>query len=53
MRRIATRYDKTALSFISFLNLTVARFWIRSFVNISWLQKSVQKKRSLVRYSVR
>ncbi|NVN05365.1 IS5 family transposase [Asaia spathodeae] len=33
MRRIATRYDKTVLSFISFLNLAAARLWIRSFVN--------------------
>nr|WP_231878058.1 IS5 family transposase [Gluconobacter albidus] len=33
MRRIATRYDKTALSFISFLNLAAARLWIESFVN--------------------
>ncbi|OUJ01215.1 transposase [Acetobacter orientalis] len=33
MRRIATRYDKTALSFMSFLNLAAARLWIRSFVN--------------------
>jgi len=32
-RRIATRYDKTALSFMSFLNLTAAKLWIRSFVN--------------------
>nr|WP_252347438.1 MULTISPECIES: IS5 family transposase [unclassified Gluconobacter] len=35
MRRIATRYDKTALSFISFLNLAAARLWIRSFVNVT------------------
>nr|WP_231101011.1 IS5 family transposase [Gluconobacter oxydans] len=33
MRRIATRYDKTALSFMSFLNIAAARLWIRSFVN--------------------
>jgi len=32
-RRIATRYDKTALSFESFLNLASARLWIKSFVN--------------------
>ena len=36
MRRIATRYDKTALSFMSFLNLAAARLWIRSFVNVTW-----------------
>nr|WP_249198583.1 transposase [Gluconobacter cerinus] len=35
MRRIATRYDKTALSFMSFLNLTAARFSIGSFVNVT------------------
>ncbi|KXV36114.1 transposase, partial [Gluconobacter thailandicus] len=35
MRRIATRYDKTALSFMSFLNIAAARLWIRSFVNVT------------------
>ncbi|MDF7674633.1 transposase [Acetobacteraceae bacterium ESL0709] len=34
-RRIATRYDKTALSFMSFLNLAAAKFWINSFVNMT------------------
>ena len=33
VRRIATRYDKTALSFLSFLNLAAARLWLPSFVN--------------------
>lgn len=32
-RRIATRYDKTALSFIGFLCLAVAKLWLPSFVN--------------------
>jgi transposase len=32
-RRIATRYDKTALSFASFLNLAAARLWLKSYVN--------------------
>jgi len=32
-RRVATRYDKTALSFMSFLNLAAAKLWIRPFVN--------------------
>jgi transposase len=32
-RRIATRYDKTVLSFESFLNLAAARLWQNSFVN--------------------
>ena len=34
-RRIVTRYDKTLLSFESFLNLAAARLWLRSFVNAS------------------
>ena len=33
MRRIATRYDKTALSFRSFLNLAAAKLGIESLVN--------------------
>ncbi len=47
-RRIATRYDKTALSFASFLNLAAARLWLKSFVNaarLDWeefLAKSMQ-----------
>jgi len=32
-RRIATRYDMTALSFESFLNLAAVRLWLKSFVN--------------------
>ncbi|CAN5229721.1 hypothetical protein BH11PSE5_BH11PSE5_08660 [soil metagenome] len=32
-RRIATRYDKTILSFESFLNLAASRLWLKSFVN--------------------
>jgi len=32
-RRIATRYDKTVLSFESFLNRAAARLWPQSFVN--------------------
>jgi transposase len=32
-RRIATRYDKTALSFASFLNLAAIRWWLPHFVN--------------------
>ena len=30
---IATRYDKTILSFESFLNLAAVRLWLKSFVN--------------------
>jgi len=32
-RRIATRYDKTVLSFESFLDLAAARLWLKSFGN--------------------
>lgn len=32
-RRIATRYDKSVLSFESFLNLAAVRLWAKSFVN--------------------
>jgi transposase len=32
-RRIATRYDKTAKSFLAFLCLAAARLWLPSFVN--------------------
>ncbi|MFZ1431306.1 MAG: IS5/IS1182 family transposase, partial [Geminicoccaceae bacterium] len=32
-RRIATRYDKTASSFLAFLNLAAAKLWLPTFVN--------------------
>jgi transposase len=32
-RRVATRYDKTAQSFASFLNLAAIRLWLKSLVN--------------------
>lgn len=32
-RRIATRYDKTAKSFLGFLYLAAAKLWLPSFVN--------------------
>ena len=32
-RRIATRYNKTALSFLSFLNIAAARIWMQDYVN--------------------
>ena len=32
-RRVATRYDKTALSFLSFLNLAASRLWLKNYVN--------------------
>ncbi|MFT9447734.1 transposase [Gluconobacter japonicus] len=35
MRHIATRYNKTALSFMSFLNIAAARLWIGSFANVT------------------
>jgi transposase len=34
-RRIATRYDKTVLSFLGFLHLAAARIWLPAFVNIA------------------
>jgi transposase len=35
-RRIATRYDKTVLSFESFLNLAATRLWLKFFVNTAY-----------------
>jgi transposase len=32
-RRVATRYDKTADSFLGFVQITSIRLWIRHFVN--------------------
>jgi transposase len=32
-RRIATRYDKTAVSFLGFLALAAAKLWIPTYVN--------------------
>jgi transposase len=32
-RRLATRYDKTAASYIGFVLIASARIWIRHFVN--------------------
>lgn len=32
-RHIAARYDKSVLSFESFLDLPAARLWLKSFVN--------------------
>lgn len=32
-RRIATRYDKTALSFLGFLALAAAKLWVPTYVN--------------------
>jgi transposase len=34
-RRIATRYDKTTLSFLAFLSLAAARIWLPAFVNMT------------------
>ncbi|MCW3477722.1 IS5 family transposase [Rhodovastum sp. RN2-1] len=36
LRRITARYDKTALSFLYFLNIAAARLWLPSFVNRTW-----------------
>lgn len=32
-RRIATRYDKTAVSFLGFLTLAAAKLWMPTYVN--------------------
>ena len=32
-RRVATRYDKTATSFLAFVQLAAVRLWLRHFVN--------------------
>ena len=32
-RRVATRYDKTAESFLGFVDLACIRLWVRAFVN--------------------
>ena len=32
-RRIATRFEKTTLSYLSFLNIAAARLWLKHFVN--------------------
>ena len=32
-RRIATRYDKTALSFLGFLTIAASRIWVMDYVN--------------------
>ncbi len=34
-RRLATRYDKTAESFLPFIDITSIRLWLRHFVNMS------------------
>jgi transposase len=34
-RRIATRYDKTAVSFLNFLALAAAKLWMPTHVNRS------------------
>ena len=32
-RRLATRYDKTAVSYLGFVHLVSIRLWMREFVN--------------------
>jgi transposase len=34
-RRIATRYDKTASSFLGFLSLAAAKLWLTDYVNMA------------------
>jgi transposase len=38
-RRLATRYDKTAASYIGFVLLASIRLWVRHFVNRTYIQK--------------
>ena len=40
-RRIATRYDKTAESFLAALKLTAVRIWLRVNESMSWLSPQV------------
>lgn len=35
-RRLATRYDKTADSYLGFIHLASIRLWLRYFVNRTW-----------------
>ena len=35
-RRLATRYDKIAASYLGFVHICSIRLWIREFVNMSW-----------------
>lgn len=49
-RRIATRYDKTALSFRSFLNIAAAKIWLPSFVNRSYTPNNLKSHRDLVKH---
>lgn len=37
-RRLATRYDKTADSYLGFINLVAIRLWMRQFVNRSYVK---------------
>ncbi|MGA3339255.1 MAG: IS5/IS1182 family transposase, partial [Methylocella sp.] len=32
-RRLATRYDKTMASYLSFVHIAAIRIWMRAFVN--------------------
>ena len=34
-RRLATRYDKTAESYLAFIHIVAARLWVKTFVNES------------------
>ncbi|MET0241366.1 MAG: transposase [Sphingobium sp.] len=37
-RRVATRYDKTAISFLAFLCLAATRIWLKDIVNLGQIQ---------------
>lgn len=40
-RRIATRYDKTALSFLGSLNIGAGRLWLKAFVKATRLASTM------------
>lgn len=38
-RRMATRYDQTASSYLGFVQITAVRLWVRHFVNAAWARR--------------
>jgi hypothetical protein len=45
-RLIATRYEKTATSFLGCLNIAAARLWIKAFVNMIGTEEAPRRIRS-------
>jgi len=41
-RRLATRYDKTADSYLGFIHIASIRLWMREFVNRSYVKVSIR-----------